>query len=87
MLDRNKIVALGVVRSLYPNTEVGQQQLGSHWCEVHVNVPKEFNEELMRPYYHFKKIGDAIGVSIAWPTNLVFFSLHFFLYFVKIRNM
>lgn len=71
MIDPSKIVALGVVRSLDPNEQVGEQPLGSHWCEVHVNVPIEFNEELIRPYHHFKKIGDVIGVPMAWPIKLV----------------
>lgn len=53
-----------------PAAEVGDTPLVSHWCEVHVNVPVESDEELMRPYHNFWKIGDAIGVAIAWPINL-----------------
>ncbi|XP_071939087.1 uncharacterized protein [Coffea arabica] len=71
MVDSSKICAVGVVRNLDPTAEVGDIPLGSHWCEVHVNVPVENDEELMRPYHNFLKIGDAIGVAIAWPINLV----------------
>ena len=75
MLDPNKIVIVRVVQNLDPTAKVGNTPLGSHWCEIHVNVPMDSDEELMRPYYNFIKIGDAIGVSIAWPINLVFFFL------------
>ncbi|XP_027173367.1 uncharacterized protein LOC113773046 [Coffea eugenioides] len=71
MVDSNKICAIGVVRNLDRTAEVGDTPLGSHWCEIHVNVPVENDEELMRPYHNFRKIGDAIGVAIAWPINLV----------------
>ena len=43
----------------------------THLCEIHVNVSMESDEELMRPYHDFCKIGDAIGVDIAWPIILV----------------
>ncbi|XP_027118274.1 uncharacterized protein [Coffea arabica] len=71
MVDSSKICAVGVVRNLDPTSEVGDTPLGLHWCEIHVNVPVENDEELMRPYHNFRKIGDAIGVAIAWPINLV----------------
>ncbi|XP_071920597.1 uncharacterized protein [Coffea arabica] len=69
MVDSSKICAVGVVRNLDPTVEVGDIPLGSHWCEVHVNVLVENDEELMRPYHNFLKI----GVAIAWPINLVIF--------------
>ena len=53
MIDPNKILVVGVVRSLDPMAKVGDTLLGSHWCEVHVNVPMESNKELMRPYHNF----------------------------------
>lgn len=71
MIDSNKILAVGVIRSLDPTTEVGDTPLGLHWCEIHVNVPVENDEDLMRSYHNFRKIGDVIGVAIAWPINLV----------------
>ena len=73
MIDPNRILAVGEVRSLDPTAKVGDTPLGSRWCEVHVNVPVESNEELMRPYHDFRKIRDAIGVAIVWPINLVLF--------------
>ena len=92
MVDSSKICGVGVVRNLDPTAEVGDIPLGSHWCEVHVNVPVENDEELMRPYHNFLKIGDAIGVAIAWPINLVIFLSYLyhlvnlvFIYFLTLK--
>ncbi|KAG5558201.1 hypothetical protein RHGRI_008206 [Rhododendron griersonianum] len=53
-----------------PSTEVGGEELGANWCEIHVQVPILWDEHLMRPYEGLKTVGDAIGTPIAWPISL-----------------
>lgn len=82
MFDSSKTVAIGYVNSLDPLKQIGQVRLGHNWCEVHINVGVEFDEELLRPpYAHVKTIAAAIGMSVAWPQNLVMIS---YLYYLKI---
>ncbi|CAI9115546.1 OLC1v1016470C1 [Oldenlandia corymbosa var. corymbosa] len=71
LTDPTKIVAKGVLRSLDPDTEVGRIPLGLDWCEVHINSVIHYGERLVRPYDWFLTFEDALGVSVAWPCNLV----------------
>ncbi|KAG5514584.1 hypothetical protein RHGRI_035854 [Rhododendron griersonianum] len=64
-------VGKGRIASMDPSTEVGGEELGANWCEIHVQVPILWDEHLMRPYGGLKTVGDAIGTPIAWPISLV----------------
>ncbi|KAG5535715.1 hypothetical protein RHGRI_023467 [Rhododendron griersonianum] len=65
------VVGKGRIASMDPSTEVGGEELGANWCEIHVQVPILWDEHLMRPYGGLKTVGDAIGTPIAWPISLV----------------
>ncbi|XP_052206799.1 uncharacterized protein LOC127811129 [Diospyros lotus] len=69
--DPTQIVAKGIVRSIDPSTEVGGSRLRPNWCEVHIQVAVEWDEELIRRYGMFETIGDALGAHVAWPLFLV----------------
>ncbi|CAI9099238.1 OLC1v1036023C1 [Oldenlandia corymbosa var. corymbosa] len=71
LTDPTKIVAKGVLRSLDPDTKVGRIPLRPDWCEVHINSVIHSGKRLVRPYDWFLTFEDALGVSIAWPCNLV----------------
>ncbi|XP_058209843.1 uncharacterized protein LOC131322515 isoform X2 [Rhododendron vialii] len=65
------VVGKGRIASMDPSTEIGGEELGANWCEIHVQVPILWDEHLMRPYGGLKTVGDAIGTPIAWPISLV----------------
>ncbi|XP_052210244.1 uncharacterized protein LOC127813348 [Diospyros lotus] len=69
--DPTQIVAKEIVRSIDPSTEVGGSRLRPNWCEVHIQVAVEWDEELIRRYGMFETIGDALGAHVAWPLFLV----------------
>jgi TNP1/EN/SPM transposase len=71
LIDPTKNVAKGVIRSIHPNKEVGGKRLGPYWCEVQISAPIQWDSELIRPYSNLSTVGDAIGVSVAWPRHLV----------------
>ncbi|KAG5561254.1 hypothetical protein RHGRI_004325 [Rhododendron griersonianum] len=59
------VVGKGRIASMDPSTEVGGEELGANWCEIHVQVQILWDEHLMRPYGGLKTVGDAIGTPIA----------------------
>ncbi|KAH7847069.1 hypothetical protein Vadar_021484 [Vaccinium darrowii] len=66
-----EFVGKGRIASMNPSTQVGGEELGANWCEIHVQVPIQWDEHLIRPYGGLKTVGDAIGTPIAWPISLV----------------
>ena len=54
-----------------PNAQVGGVALGNQFWKVCVTFPMEENEALVRPWNNYKKMGDAKGKSIAWPSIFV----------------
>lgn len=66
-----EFVGKGRIASMNPSTQVGGEELGANWCEIHVLLPIQWDEHLIRPYGGLKTIGDAIGTPIAWPISLV----------------
>ena len=69
--DISKPVARGMLMSRNPEDIVGNQELGRWFVEVHVEIPIEQDEPLVRPYGQCKTIGDAVGKPIAWPESMV----------------
>ncbi|KAH7838827.1 hypothetical protein Vadar_031681 [Vaccinium darrowii] len=52
-------------KNLDPSTKVGGQELEGNWCEIHVQVPIQWDGHVIRPYGGLKIVGDAIGTPIA----------------------
>ncbi|KAH6760127.1 hypothetical protein C2S51_017076 [Perilla frutescens var. frutescens] len=71
IFDQSKVVAEGCLQSIDPNAEVGGQVLGEKWCEVHVKVILQPEEQLIRPYDYCQTLQHAHGQMVAWPCNLV----------------
>ncbi|KAL0920042.1 hypothetical protein M5K25_009148 [Dendrobium thyrsiflorum] len=71
VLDSTKTVAIGYVQSMDPAHRVGNYPLGPNWCLVHINIPVNWEEHLIRPYSTLTTIGQAIGTYVAWPQALV----------------
>lgn len=88
LFDQKKILAKGCLESVNPDHHVGGRRLGSNWYGVHIAVPIEWDEDLIRPYSNFSTIGDAIGICVAWPHHLVIFYhnflFHAYLYYMLI---
>ncbi|CAL5435563.1 unnamed protein product [Camellia sinensis] len=68
-------VAIGVLKNTDASEEVKREDLGLDYWEVHVQVPVKPNESLIRSYGLVKKVGQAIGVHVAWfaPFVVYFF--------------
>ncbi|KAF4357927.1 hypothetical protein F8388_026440 [Cannabis sativa] len=62
-------VAIALVISKDSSKQVGGKELGDFYSEVIVQVPIKCDEQLIRAYGQFKKIGEVVGVPIAWPTT------------------
>ncbi|KAI0519409.1 hypothetical protein KFK09_006856 [Dendrobium nobile] len=71
ILDSTKTVAIGYIQSMDPAHRVGNYPLGPNWCSVHINIPVNWEEHLIRPYSTLTTIGQAIGTYVAWPQALV----------------
>ena len=71
LLDQNKVIARGLLMSKNPDMMVGNQELGPHFWEIHVEVPVLSEEPLVRPYANYRTIGDVVGKAVAWPQFLV----------------
>ncbi|XP_012855059.1 PREDICTED: uncharacterized protein LOC105974493 isoform X2 [Erythranthe guttata] len=69
--EPSKTVAIGNIQSLDSSKKVGEVRLGPRWCEVHINVGVDPDELLIRRISNFKTIGEAIGLTVAWPQSLV----------------
>ncbi|KAI0492510.1 hypothetical protein KFK09_026783 [Dendrobium nobile] len=67
ILDSTKTVAIGYIQSMDPEHKVGNYPLGPNWCAVHINIPVNWEEHLIRPYSTLT----AIGTYVAWPQALV----------------
>uniref|UniRef100_A0A6V7QU63 Transposase Tnp1/En/Spm-like domain-containing protein n=1 Tax=Ananas comosus var. bracteatus TaxID=296719 RepID=A0A6V7QU63_ANACO len=64
-------VARGYILSEDPMTKVGGVELGPQYWEVQIDVAIFRNEPLLRPYGNYLTIGDAVGVTVAWPYTYV----------------
>nr|CAD1842092.1 unnamed protein product [Ananas comosus var. bracteatus] len=64
-------VARGYILSKDPMTKVGGVELGPQYWEVQIDVAILRNEPLLRPYGNYLTIGDAVGVTVAWPYTYV----------------
>ncbi|PKU80709.1 uncharacterized protein LOC110097958 [Dendrobium catenatum] len=71
VVDSTKTMAIGYIRSMDPTHMVGNYPLGQNWCSVHINIPVNWEEHLIRPYSTLTTIGHAIGTYVAWPQALV----------------
>lgn len=67
-------MAKGCLHSIDPNAQVGGQALGDNWCQVHVQVVLQPEEQLIRPYDYCQTLEDAHGGMVAWPGTLVCFT-------------
>ncbi|KAI0492123.1 hypothetical protein KFK09_026388 [Dendrobium nobile] len=70
VLDSTKTVAIGYIQSMDPTHMVGNYPLGQNWCSIHINIPVNWEEHLIRPYSTLTIIGHAIGTYVAWPQAL-----------------
>ncbi|PKU76322.1 hypothetical protein MA16_Dca025111 [Dendrobium catenatum] len=71
VLDSIKIMAIGYVQSMDPTHMTGNYPLGPNWCSVHISIPVNWEEHLIRLYSTLTTIGHAIGTYVAWPQALV----------------
>ena len=71
-MDQKTIVAKGYIVSMDESKQVCGYRLGSNWAEINVQSAEIEDEPLMRPYSFMNTIGDAVGISIAWPCSLVY---------------
>ncbi|WVZ49389.1 hypothetical protein U9M48_000755, partial [Paspalum notatum var. saurae] len=64
---RSDPVAKGTITSTNPNTMLGDQKLGTQFCEVVVNVVLKRETDLPRPYNNMETMADAYMMPVAWP--------------------
>ena len=69
--DPLKTIAIGVLDSNDPSKIIGEEELGSYFSSVIVQIPISPDEYLIKTYGQFKKIGQVVGAPIAWPTSFV----------------
>lgn len=78
------VVAKGRVKSLNPNSVVGNKKVGRNWSEVVIEVVLKRNEMLLRKHSLLRTLEDAIGVAVVWPCSLIYSVCYLTLYFVFI---
>ncbi|KAF9601636.1 hypothetical protein IFM89_021102 [Coptis chinensis] len=68
-IDRGDVVAEGVWLSDNPNIVVQGKKLGSGASKIEVKFVNDPKVKLWRPSNCMKTFEDALGYSIAWPTD------------------
>ena len=66
-----KVVAEGHWYSSDPNVMVHAIPLGHQFMQVWVDVAKALGAYLFRPNHEMLTIGEAVGSTVAWPTEKV----------------
>lgn len=65
-------MAKGSIHSTELSAEVDTLMLGINWCQIHVQVVLDPEEQLLiKSYDHYETIQDALGDVISWPCYLV----------------
>ena len=75
MGNPNKNVALATLQSRDPEYTVEGVKLGNQFWAVRVDATLAKSDELIRPLKKVKIIGHAGGLTIAWPSTFVCYSL------------
>jgi hypothetical protein len=70
-LQRDEIVAKGIVVSVNPSTMHAGHALGRKHCEVVIRFVIKRDAKLPRPYPGVQVMADAKDLEIAWPYNRV----------------
>ena len=64
-------MAYATLLSCDPDAEVDGVKLGNQFWKLRITFPIEENEVLVRPWHHYKTIGDAKGKKVTWPSTFV----------------
>ncbi|XP_071718542.1 uncharacterized protein [Rutidosis leptorrhynchoides] len=71
ILNPSEKVGRGWLRTLNPTEIIGGVEIGDYWCVVHLQHVLKKGADVVRPFDLIKKVEDATGVTIAWPSTFI----------------
>ncbi|XP_071727841.1 uncharacterized protein [Rutidosis leptorrhynchoides] len=71
ILNPSEKVGRGWLRTLDPTEVIGGVEIGDDWCGVHLQHVLKKGADVVRPFDLIKKVEDATGVTIAWPSTFI----------------
>jgi len=71
LLRSDQPVARGTIIATKPNTVVGDEPIGTQFCQVIVTSVIKNDAILPRPHDNMKTMADAKMMAIAWPYEKV----------------
>ncbi|XP_071692635.1 uncharacterized protein [Rutidosis leptorrhynchoides] len=71
ILNPSEKVGRGWLRIMDPTEVIGGVDIGDDWCAVHLQHVLKKGVDVVRPFDPVKKVEDATGVTIAWPSTFI----------------
>ncbi|XP_071704961.1 uncharacterized protein [Rutidosis leptorrhynchoides] len=71
ILNPSEKVGRGWLRTLDPTEVIGGVEIEDDWCGVHLQHVLKKGADVVRPFDLIKKVEDATGVTIAWPSTFI----------------
>ncbi|XP_071713068.1 uncharacterized protein [Rutidosis leptorrhynchoides] len=71
ILNPSEKVGRGWLRTLDPTEVIGGVEIGDDWCGVHLQHVLKKGADVVRPFDLIKKVEEATGVTIAWPSTFI----------------